>query len=379
MAFNGFYEHKKVLVTGDTGFKGAWLAYWLKHLGAEIYGLAREPNTHPSLFEILALRNEISHTTLDVRDAESVKTYVCDIRPDIVFHLAAQSLVRLSYEIPIETIQTNVIGSANLLSALGAAGYSDSNPCAVVVVTSDKCYENREVCEAYREIDPMGGYDIYSASKGAAELIVASWRRAFFTRHDGLAPAILLATCRAGNVIGGGDWAPERLAVDCFKALGRGESIAVRNPCSIRPWQHVLEPLSGYLQIGALLAAHREQHEIYCSGWNYGPGRQSERTVAELCDCIIKHWGSGSWTHAGEADARHEAHFLKLSINKAWYYMGWEPVWDFEKTVAETAAWYRMGHECAYDSDVMTKKTEEQIELYMQDAASKSLRWMESR
>lgn len=378
MPFKSFYDSKKVLVTGDTGFKGSWLVTWLMQLGAEVHGFGLLPNTDPSLFEILRLEKEINHRILDIRDPEKVQQCIKDIRPDVVFHLAAQSLVRLSYSIPLETLDTNFMGMANLLDAIGKAGYTSANPCVVVVITSDKCYENRETYNAYREEDQMGGHDIYSVSKGAVELLVSSWRRSFFTPSDGSSPAILTATCRAGNVIGGGDWAADRVVADSIKMLVRGEPIRVRNPNSIRPWQHVQEPLSGYLHVGAVLGTDREKRSEYLTAWNFGPGRDSERTVGELCDVIVRHWDGGSWEHTPEESALHEAQFLKLSIDKAWHYLGWHPVWDFDKAVEQTVLWYRLAHDCSYDSETMLQKTRAQIEQYMNDAASQSLEWTRS-
>jgi CDP-glucose 4,6-dehydratase len=373
MPFHSFYAGKRVLVTGDTGFKGAWLASWLKDLGADVHGLGLEPGTDPALFTILRLAERVQHTTLDIRHAEDLRRYIGNLRPDVVFHLAAQAIVRLSYQVPLETLETNVMGTANLLYAIGAAGYTPKRPCTVVAITSDKCYENRESYYAYREEDPMGGHDVYSMSKGAAELVVASWRRAFYSRLPGT--PVRLASCRAGNVIGGGDWAPDRVVADAMRAMARGEPIPVRNPRSIRPWQHVLEPLSGYLQVGAELGRRGAEARQCETAWNFGPGRSSERTVGDLCDAVVHHWGGGSWVHTPEPNATHEAVHLKLSIDKAAHYLGWQPAWEFDATVRQTVAWYRAAHDCRYDTDTMRRKTHEQIQEYMRDAAAQSLRW----
>ncbi len=377
MPFNSYFRGKKVLITGDTGFKGSWLVHWLTTLGAEVHGLGLEPDTEPSLFKVLGLEERIQHVTMDIREPETLRQHLKSLRPEIVFHLAAQSLVRLSYRVPLETLETNFMGTANLLQAVSATGYTQEDPCVLVVVTSDKCYENREVYSAYGEDDPMGGHDIYSTSKGATELLVSAWRRAFFSPADNSPPAIFLATCRAGNVIGGGDWAADRLVADSIRSLSRGSPIRVRNPGSIRPWQHVQESLSGYLLVGAMLGTSGENWAKYLGAWNFGPGIQAERTVAEVCDAIVSHWGSGSWEEIRESNPPHEARFLKLAIDKAWHHLGWKPVWDFEKTVQETVSWYRLANECGYDTETMHEKTHTQNEQYMSDAAAQSLSWME--
>lgn len=373
MPFGDFYRNKKVLITGHTGFKGSWLASWLDILGAEIYGVALEPNTDPALFTILRLDERLNHCILDIREPQPLAKHIANIRPDLVFHLAAQPLVRLSYETPLETIDTNVMGTAHVLNAIDHAGYGPERPCGVVVITSDKCYENRETYAAYREDEPMGGHDIYSSSKGMAELLVASWRRSFHTNAKD-APAVRLASCRAGNVIGGGDWSPDRIMVDAIHALVNGEAIPVRNPLSVRPWQHVLEPLSGYLQIGAALMADDETPDI-CSAWNFGPGRESERTVAELCDAVVAAWGQGTWTHSLDTEAVHEARFLKLAIDKAWHFLNWQPVWDFQATITETVSWYKLAYQCGFATAKMREKTREQVTQYARKASAKGLPW----
>ncbi len=375
MAFNSFYRGKKVLVTGDTGFKGSWLVSWLLQLGADVYGLGLEPQTQPSLFEILQLKERINHTTLDIRNAEKQRKYIDKIKPDVIFHLAAQALVRLSYEIPLETLDTNFMGTANLLHAIEEAKYSTEGPCVLVVITSDKCYENREVDEPYSEIDRMGGHDIYSASKGATELLVSSWRRSFFQSSNGSAPHVLMASCRAGNVIGGGDWSKDRIMVDSIQALVNNKNIRVRNPDSVRPWQHVQEPLSGYLQVGAELGSNLNDWKKYATSWNFGPGSDSEQTVGKLCDRIISSWGTGSWEHLSQENAAHEAKLLRLSVDKAKKHLEWQGVWDFEKTIEETVLWYKLAYESNYGHKVMFDKTQSQIEEYTNDAVLKSLRW----
>jgi CDP-glucose 4,6-dehydratase len=378
MPFGSFYKGKKVLVTGDTGFKGSWLASWLTLLGAETYGLGLEPDTKPSLFKILRLDKQIKHTVLDIRDGAKLYRYIRKVRPDVVFHLAAQAIVRLSYQIPIETLNTNFMGTANLLYAIQKAGYTTRKPCAIVVVTSDKCYENMEMSRPYCEDDRVGGHDIYSASKGAVELLVSSWRRSFFELSDDSAQSVFMASCRAGNVIGGGDWAMDRIVPDCIKSLISNKPIQIRNPQSIRPWQNVLEPLSGYLLVGALLGQNQKDKKFCCSAWNFGPGEESERRVQELCDAIIRYWGSGSAVHVPTNDNKHEARWLKLSTDKAKQLLKWRPVWDFEKAVEQTVSWYRLANECNYDSQEMSLKMRSKIELFIGDAAKKSIPWATS-
>jgi CDP-glucose 4,6-dehydratase len=350
MPFADHYRGKKVLVTGHTGFKGSWLTEWLLALGADVCGLALEPPTEPSLFEILGLRDRMHHLTLDIRDRAGVAAYVAEQEPEVVFHLAAQPLVRRSYRRPLETLDTNVTGTANLLAAVRSA----DRPCTLVVVTTDKVYENPESGEPFREADPMGGHDLYSASKGMVELLVSSWRRSF---HPPGAP-VRIATCRAGNAIGGGDWAPDRMVVDAVAALTRGEPIPVRNPLSCRPWQHVLDPLSGYLLLGVRLGA--DSTGEFRTAFNFGPGPESERSVGELCDAIVDAWGSGSWQHTSEEDPVQEAGHLTLAIDRA-RRLGWQPTWDFRHTVAATVEWYRRDHETGHDPETMRALTRDQI------------------
>jgi CDP-glucose 4,6-dehydratase len=375
--FGSFYKGKKVLVTGDTGFKGSWLVCWLNQLGADVHGFGLVPNTTPSLYDVLSLKDRMDHRTLDIRDAGQVQNYINAIRPDVVFHLAAQSLVRLSWSIPLETLHTNVLGTANLLHAIGHAGYTVAKPCTVIVITSDKCYENQETNHSYGEEDRMGGADIYSMSKGATELLVSAWHRSFFSLNQDMAPSIVMASCRAGNVVGGGDWSLDRIVPDAVKALIANEPIRVRNPNSIRPWQHVLEPLSGYLQVGAFLNQHRTIKDSVNNVWNFGPGEKSERNVGELCNAIVQCWGSGEWQQIKETNAPHESRFLKLDIKKAANTLGWQPVWGLEKVVEKTIGWYRLAHQCNYDANTMFSASIDQIQQYTSEAASKPLRWAE--
>lgn len=364
--FGGVYGGKRVLVTGHSGFKGAWLCEWLLGLGAEVMGYALPPPTNPSLYEQLGLAERLTDRRADIRDLEPVRRSVLEFKPDIVFHLAAQSLVRLSYSRPIDTYATNVMGTAHVLEAVRMA----NRPCAVVVITTDKCYENKEWVHSYREEDPMGGHDPYSSSKGAAELVAAAYRRSYFNGLDSL---VKIASVRAGNVIGGGDWAMDRIVPDCVRALQRGDTIPVRNRVATRPWQHVLEPLSGYLWLGAILlkpslSAAGKYAE---SAFNFGPGLTSNRTVLELVTEVLKHW-PGNWVDKSDPDAVHEAKRLNLSTDKAFHFLDWRPVWGFEKTIAETIAWYRLN---ARDPALSPQFTRDQVARYQKDAWSGGLAW----
>jgi len=367
-----------VLVTGHTGFKGAWLTEWLVQLGADVTGLSLPPSTQPALFDQLSLASRMHHLIGDIREAALVRRIITDVQPDFVFHLAAQPLVRLSYEQPLETYATNIMGTAHVLDALRLL----AKPCAAMMVTTDKCYENREWVHSYREDDAMGGYDPYSSSKAAAELVISAYRRSYFSRPNSV---LHVASARAGNVIGGGDWAPDRIVPDCVRALQRGELIPVRNKVATRPWQHVLEPLSGYLWLGACLANPRlapiySAHSTgsgtsaltfqLASAFNFGPMLQSTRTVAGLVEQVLKHW-PGQWEDKSDPHAVHEAKLLNLAIDKAQHFLGWKPVWSFEDTVRETMQWYRAADEGA-DAAALTSS---QIRDYTTAAARRDLTW----
>ncbi len=329
------YAGLRVLVTGHTGFKGSWLCEWLLQLGAEVHGLALEPETDPSLFHQLGLAQRLNHTIADIRNPEAVATAFAAARPQLVFHLAAQPLVRRSYLQPRETFAINVMGTANVLESVRVCDH----PCAAVIVTSDKCYENLETGRDYREDDALGGHDCYSASKAAAEIVVSSYRRSFFLDHAGKR----IASARAGNVIGGGDWAEDRIVPDCIRHLLKGEPVPVRNPLATRPWQHVLEPLGGYLQLGARLvdgSLRGEGRKASSLAFNFGPGPGSERNVQNLVEEVLKSW-DGTWENKSDPAAPHEAHSLNLDISKAARVLGWNPRWDFARTVRETVDWYR--------------------------------------
>ena len=331
------YQSRKVLVTGHTGFKGSWLCEWLLALGAEVHGLALPPPTKPSLFNQLKLAKRIkSHTIGDIRDLATVKSVVRRVKPDFVFHLAAQPLVRLSYEQPVETFETNVMGTVNVLEAARTLVRTQSgHQVSVVCVTTDKVYENNDRGRPFRETDAFGGHDPYSASKGACEIAISSYRRSFFGTPDS---PVWVASARSGNVIGGGDWALDRIVPDAMRALAKGEVIPVRNKTSTRPWQHVLEPLAGYLALGAALATRRRFDDL-ASGFNFGPDPKANRTVKELVEEILK-WTKGKWVDKSDPKAVHEAGLLNLDIRKAGRILGWKPKWKFEKTIEETVKWY---------------------------------------
>lgn len=372
MSFANIYRGKRVLLTGHTGFKGAWLAEWLLDLGAEVTGFALPPPTTPSLFDQLGLASRLRHIEGDVRDLAAVRAAFAAARPDFVFHLAAQPLVRLSYEQPTETFAANVMGTANVLEAARLAA-DPARPCAVVAITTDKCYENREWVHSYREEDPMGGYDPYSASKGAAELVISSYRRSFFSA---LGCSVRLASARAGNVIGGGDWALDRIVPDCIRALAKGDTIPVRNKVATRPWQHVLEPLSGYLWLGSALAqpqvsGFKFQPSVYQSAFNFGPALASNRTVAELVQEILKHW-PGRWEDKSDPNAPHEAKLLNLATDKAHHLLGWSPAWPFAETISRTVAWYRQSSDASVDIHALTTG---QIAAYTAFARAAGLAW----
>ena len=356
--FQDVFRGRRVLVTGHTGFKGSWLARWLLELGAEVTGLALAPDTTPSLFTLLGLKDRIRHHEVDVRDAQGLRRVVQDSRPEIVLHLAAQALVRLSYREPKATWDVNVGGTVNLLEAIRQTG----GVRVCVVVTSDKCYDNREQVWGYRECDPMGGHDPYSSSKGATELAVASWRRSFFSGPSGTR----IASARAGNVIGGGDWSSDRIVVDFIRTITSGQPLVLRNPGATRPWQHVLEPLSGYLALAERLL--REEGQEAADGWNFGPADDSIVTVETLAQSLVAAWGAGEVQVRRESDQPHEAGLLKLDCSKARARLGWHGVWDFAETVRHTVGWYR-GLHLGIDAERLTR---DQIAAY-ETAATKAL------
>ncbi len=326
-----FYSRKRVLITGHTGFKGAWLARWLQLLGADVAGLALDPGYSPNLFDLVGLQCGMESHIGDIRDAELVARVTAAFQPDIVLHLAAQPLVRLSYREPLLTFGSNVMGTAHVLEACRLT----SSVRAIVVVTSDKCYENREWYWGYRESDPMGGADPYSASKGCTELVTSSYRRSYFSREDSAG----LASARAGNVIGGGDWSEDRLVPDMIRGIASDQEILIRNPRSTRPWQHVLEPVAGYLQLAMRLHA---EPTAFADGWNFGPDDADTLEVKELARRFIQAIGRGRLA-LGEADASspHEAKLLSLDCRKARQLLGWRPRLNSDRCIQLTADWYQ--------------------------------------
>lgn len=333
--FDGFFRGKRVLLTGHTGFKGSWLAVWLHELGAEVIGVGLDPASDRDNFVLTGIGSKIrADIRADIRDGERMKQIFAEYQPEIVLHLAAQPLVRLSYDIPVETYQTNVMGTINIMEAIRA---TDSVKVGVMI-TTDKCYENREQIWGYREDEPMGGYDPYSSSKGAAEIAISSWRRSYFNPKDYAKHGKSIASARAGNVIGGGDWALDRIIPDCIRALEAGSPIDIRSPRSIRPWQHVLEPLSGYLLLAKKMW---EQPTEYCEGWNFGPRTESVADVWTIANGIISNYGAGELRDLSDPNALHEAKLLMLDITKAHMRLNWQPRLNLSQTLALTTDWYR--------------------------------------
>ena len=334
--FDGAFKGKRVLVTGHTGFKGSWLSIWLHELGAEVIGVGLEPFSEKDNFVLSGIGKKIkADIRADIRDGKKMKEIFAEYQPEIVFHLAAQPLVRLSYDIPVETYETNVMGSINIMEAVR---FTDSVK-VVVMITTDKCYENREQIWGYRENEPMGGYDPYSSSKGAAEIAINSWRRSFFNPADyGKKHHVAIASVRAGNVVGGGDWAKDRIVPDCIRALEADKTIEIRSPKAIRPWQHVLEPLSGYM-----LLASKMLHEPtnYCEGWNFGPRMESITSVWDVATMLTYYYGKGELKDVSDPNALHEANLLMLDISKAKFKLGWEPRTNIDMCCQLTADWYK--------------------------------------
>jgi len=328
MIDRAFWQGKRVFLTGHTGFKGSWLSLWLASLGAQVKGYALNPPTSPSLFDEAKVGKVIDSQIGDIRDQDTLYESMLEFNPDILIHMAAQPLVRYSYDAPIETYEVNVIGTAKVLEV----ARSCSNLKAIVNITTDKCYENDERSQGYKENDPMGGYDPYSSSKGCAELVASAYRRSFLQDQD-----IGLASVRAGNVIGGGDWADDRLIPDILRSFEKSEPVVIRNPKATRPWQHVLEPLSGYLILAQKL--YKDQKE-YAEGWNFGPNEQDVKPVDWILDKMIGNWPNSSW-ELDEGSSPHEADFLKLDIAKAKSKLGWKPVWELSHTLEKIIEWHK--------------------------------------
>ena len=324
-----FWRGRRVFITGHTGFKGGWLALWLQHLGADVAGLALAPPTTPSLFGLARVGQGMQSVIADVRDAAAVQRAMSGFRPELVLHLAAQPLVRLSYAQPADTLATNVMGTVHVLEAARACG----TVRAIVNITTDKCYQNREWLWPYREDEAMGGHDPYSASKGCAELVSAAWRDSFLR-----AAGIALATARAGNVVGGGDWAADRLVPDVLRAFDAGVPVQIRHPGAVRPWQHVLEPLSGYL---ALARGLLQQGDALAQAWNFGPHTDDARPVRWIVERLARRWGAGARWHCDGAPQPHEAQALRLDIHKAQCGLGWRPRWRLDTALDHTLAWHQ--------------------------------------
>jgi CDP-glucose 4,6-dehydratase len=352
--FNNFYKGKRILITGHTGFKGSWLSVWLHELGAEVIGVAKDPITQKDNYVLSGVGEKIkADLRADIRDGQRMKEIFQEYKPEIVFHLAAQPLVRLSYEIPVETYETNVLGTINILEAIRM---TDSVKVGIMI-TTDKCYENKEQVWGYRENEPMGGYDPYSSSKGAAEIAINSWRRSFFNPEQYEIHGKSIASVRAGNVIGGGDWALDRIIPDCIRALEANKPIEIRSPKAIRPWQHVLEPLSGYM----LLAQKMWDEPVkYCEGWNFGPHLESIIPVWNVASMVIGNYGKGELKDLSDPNALHEAKLLILDISKARFQLGWKPKMNIEQCVALTVNWYK-----SYSRGKVYNLCVEQIEKYI--------------
>ena len=329
-----FWRGRKVLLTGHTGFKGGWLALWLHRLGADLTGYSLPPPTEPSLFVEAGVGTIVSTMTGDVRDLGSVIDAVRRTRPEVVFHLAAQPLVRHSYRDPVGTYATNVMGVVHLLEAVRSCDSVRS----IVVVTSDKCYENREQLSGYNEDDPMGGSDPYSSSKGCAELVTSAYRQSFFHPQDHRAHGVALATVRAGNVIGGGDWAEDRLIPDFIRAVARGEELSIRLPNAVRPWQHVLEPVCGYISLAERLV---REGPVYGEAWNFGPGDYDARSVAWLVEKLASLWGGGARWRVDNQAQPHETHYLKLDSSKAQARLNWTPRWPLAEGLSRVVDWHQ--------------------------------------
>ena len=356
-----YYAGKKVLVTGDTGFKGSWLSLWLSYLGAQVYGIGLPPSSEDGNFVLCQLDSLISHTTLDICEYHTLCDHIAKISPDIVFHLAAQPLVRLSYEIPRETIQTNVMGTVHVLEAVRLIPSIQT----AIMITSDKCYENKEWVHGYRECDEMGGYDPYSASKGAAEIIIRSYLHSFSNDFN----SACIASVRAGNVIGAGDQAVDRIIPDCIRSIRSGTDLIIRSPHALRPWQHVLEPLSGYLLLGAVLgmnhsshdSACREEKQRLCGAWNFGPQYENIVPVEQIVQTFFDIAGLGTYSVQSSSDNPHEASILALDIAKAALLLKWHPILD----IRETLQWTWDGYEAERSGTSVRSHRMQQIKEYM--------------
>lgn len=343
-----FYKNKRVFITGHTGFKGTWLSIWLDQLGANLMGYALEPENSHDLYNLVSNEIKIQSVIADIRDKQKLENEILDFQPDIIFHLAAQPLVKKSYENPIETFEVNTIGTANVLEAVRKL----EKQCSLVLITTDKVYENKEWVYPYRETDRLGGYDPYSASKATAEIVISSFRDSFFNLEKYQQHKKALASARAGNVIGGGDWAANRIIPDIVKALQSNQAIEIRNPQSVRPWQHVLEPLFGYLLLGAKLYDNPMK---YSGAWNFGPLPDSTFTVEDLVNKSIEIWGNGSYKITKQENQVHEANLLKLDISKSVDQLGWKPCLSAQETIEWTIGWYKNRNSYGYTLQQINK------------------------
>lgn len=367
--FNNIFRNKKVIVTGNTGFKGAWLTAWLLQLGAKVTGISKDIPSNPSMFETLELEKKIDHHFADIRDAAEMKKIFDAVQPDFVFHLAAQPIVSVSYADPLETMQTNILGTANILEALRGLQHE----CCAVMITSDKCYDNVEWVWGYREHDALGGKDPYSASKGAAELVIKTYFHSWFNKPGS---HIRISSVRAGNVIGGGDWALNRIVPDCVRSWSQQQAVKIRNPQSTRPWQHVLEPLSGYLRTAQMLA--EEPDHIHGEPFNFGPDANQNHSVLELLQAISAHWKFTQQDELFNIDkvpSFHEAGLLKLNCDKALFHMQWRPVLEFGQTAQFTGSWYDYYYHNG--SNDMYEYTTAQIAAYVSEAQKRALAWVQ--
>lgn len=363
--FSGIFKDKNVFVTGHTGFQGSWLTLWLKQLGAHVIGYSLEPPTKPSLFELLDLQNEITHIIADIRDKKKLLDSITLHKPEFVFHLAAQSLVLTSYEKPLETFETNIIGTVNILEAI--RNCKSVKSC--VVITSDKCYDNKIHCRPHLEDDPMGGFDPYSASKGSAELVTSAYRNSFFENKKS-STHVEIATARAGNVIGGGDWAKDRIIPDVIRSICQQENIRIRNPNFVRPWQYVLEPLSGILWLATKMFLEPKK---FSGAWNFGPSiDQKNLSVKELVSIIIKKWNSNIvFEIEKNTNGLYESSTLTIDSSKSSRYLGWKTVFSIDEAVNETVLWYKK----FADNNDIQKFTNQQIENYIAKAKENYLSW----
>lgn len=363
LSFTNLFQGKTVLITGHSGFKGGWLSVWMEQLGADVVGVSLPPPTRPSFFEICSVSDFVDDNFLDIRDKDCLAKCMQDVDPDFVFHLAAQPIVRRAYADPHECWTTNVIGTLNLLESVKA---TVTKKCCVILITSDKCYENKEWVWGYRETDQMGGADPYSASKGATELLISSYVRSYFAKSD----TIRVATARAGNVIGGGDWATDRLVPDSMKAWSRGESVTLRSPLSTRPWQHVVEPVGGYIWLAAMLST---DHTLHGEAFNFGPSAASEYTVEEVVRILGSHWDRVKWkvVESNRDDSLHEAGLLKLNCDKARRQLGWRSILTTDEALEMTVRWYKIFYE---NSGAVAALTIDQVAEYAERLESAFLK-----